>query len=181
MNHMFVILFAAATCLVFLGCEEELPYAVHQTDESTDKEIPNLSEGQDDYSRVLEVGMTDLEASYFVGSEIPVTIRIKNHGPPKTNLPPRHPHAQLRPHLTVWVECDSKITSERFPLPIENRIWIKQEEMFEYTIDLSELKSFANPGEYDVAIGHQNWLVTDLGDWTGTLRSKTQTVRINTK
>lgn len=137
--------------------------------------------GEDGYHRILGVRLNQLKTSYIVGSKIPATIHIKNHGPPKTGQPPEHPDAQLFPHVTVWVKQGSKFVPESIRLPILNRILIKHGATFKRTIDLSKLKVFAKPGEYKVAVGHENGVVTDLGDWTGTLRTRPKTIVIKPK
>ena len=162
---------AATTCLAISGCAIELATGTRQFAESTVKAGANLSVGEDSYNRALGVSITDLQPTYIAGSKIAATVRIKNHGPPKTDPPPKHPQVQLFPHLTLWIKQNSNLTTERIRLPIENRIRIKQGETFERTIDLSEMDVLTTPGEYHVAIGHENWVTTDLGDWTGTLRT----------
>ncbi len=142
------------------------------------------STGQDTYDRLLEVQVSDLSKVYQVSSPILATVWITNLGPQQprdADVPSKHPQAQLFPHLTVWVHQDSKLTSERMALPIENRIRIKQGETFERQVDLSTFTILSTPGEYEVSIGHENDLITDLGDWTGRLRSRSQTIVIKAK
>jgi hypothetical protein len=137
------------------------------------------STGQDTYNRLLEVQVSDFAGTYQVGAPIPVTVRISNLGPQESrdaDVPSKHPTAQLFPHLTVWIEQNSKVRSEQMALPIENRIRIKQTETFERQVDLSKAKILSTPGEYEVSIGHENGFISDLGDWTGTLRSRAQTI-----
>jgi hypothetical protein len=137
--------------------------------------------GQDTYNRLLEVQVSDLAHKYQV---IPITVQITNlepQEPPDADVPSKHPTAQLFPHFAVWIEENSKLMTERITLPIENRIWFKQDETFERSVDLSTVEILSAPGEYVVSIGHENDVITDLGDWTGTLRSRSQTIVIKEK
>jgi hypothetical protein len=165
-------------CLTLLGCAETQPENGAAPSVTPNERATTLSTGEDTYKRVLEIAVSDLDSTYQVGSPIRITVQIKNHGPkgPGTNAQPRHPTAQLFPHLTVWVEKDAKLSSEQLPLPIENRIWIKQGETFEHSVDLAKVRLLSAPGKYLVSVGHWNYMITDLGDWTGTLRSRSQTI-----
>lgn len=146
-------------------------------------EEPALSTGQDDYKRVLSIAVSDLASEYKLGESIPITVKITNLGSKGGDTAVRSAHAtaQLFPHLTVWVEKDGQVSVERLSLRIENRIWIKQGQSFERIVDLSHVPALSFPGEYIVSIGHQNSIIKDYGDWTGTLRSRRQKIRINRK
>jgi len=172
---------AIVACLAILGCVGEPPSESRPLSVEPNKAEIALSTGEDDYNRVLGISVTDLEGAYSVGSKIPITVRITDRGAADANQSSKYPTAQLFPHLTVWIEKNSELTTDRIPLPIENRIWIKRGETFEREIDLSRVKSLSVPGEYEVSIGHENWTVKDLGDWTGTLRSRSQTIVIKNR
>lgn len=167
-------------CLTLLGCAETQPENGAVPSVTPNERATALSTGEDTYKRVLEIAVSDLDSTYRVGSPIRVTVQIKNHGPkgPGTSTHPAHPTAQLFPHLTVWVEKDAKLSSEQLSLPIENRILIKQGETFEYSVDLAKVRLLSAPAKYLVSVGHWNDMITDLGDWTGTLRSRSQTIVI---
>lgn len=136
----------------------------------------------DSYRRVLSIRVSDLAEEYVVNEPIPITVCIKNHHQElhENDEDPGHPQAQLFPFLTVWVEKspDRKPWSQGIDLPIENRIWIRPCDTFTYTVDLSGVKRLSQPGTYTVSIGHRNSMVLDMGDWTGILRSRNQTIRI---
>ncbi len=161
-----------------LGCAKSRPENGAAPAVTPNKPATALSTGEDTYKRVLEIVVSDLDSTYRAGSPIRITVQIKNHGPKglRTSAQPGHPTAQLFPHLTVWVEKDDKLSSEQLPLPIENRILIKQGETFEYSVDLAKVRLLSDLGKYLVSIGHRNDLIGDLGDWTGTLRSRSQTI-----
>jgi hypothetical protein len=170
-------------CLTLLGCAETqlengAPPSVTPNERAT-----ALSTGEDTYKRVLEIAVSDLDSTYPVGSPIRITVQIKNHGPkgPGTSTHSVHPTAQLFPHLTVWVEKDAKLSLEQLSLPIENRILIKQGETFEHSVDLAKVRLLSTPAKYLVSVGHWNDMVTDIGDWTGTLRSRSQTIVVEKK
>jgi len=164
--------------LTLLGCAQIQPENGAAPAVTPNEPATALSTGEDTYKRVLEIAVSDLDSTYRAGSPIRITVQIKNHGPkgPGTGAQPRHPTAQLFPHLTVWVEKDNKLSSEQISLPIENRILIKQGETFEHSVDLAKVRLLSAPGKYLVSVGHWNGLITDIGDWTGTLRSRSQTI-----
>jgi len=164
--------------LTLLGCAEIQPEKGAAPAVTPSEPATALSTGEDTYKRVLEIAVSDLDSTYQAGSPIPITVQIKNHGPKglSNSAQPGHPTAQLFPHLTVWVEKDDKLSSEQLPLPIENRILIKQGQTFEYSVDLAKVRLLSAPGKYLVSVGHWNSLITDIGDWTGTLRSRSQTI-----
>lgn len=164
--------------LTLLGCAKNRPENGAAPAVSLNEPATALSTGEDTYKRVLEIAVSDLDSTYRAGSPIPITVQIKNHGPKglRTSAQPGHPTAQLFPHLTVWVEKDDKLSFEQLPLPIENRILIKQGRTFEYSVDLAKVRLLSAPGKYLVSVGHWNSLITDIGDWTGTLRSRSQTI-----
>lgn len=172
-------LFVSVTLLVLIGCAKK-PSGQAPTDKPTEASRIGISSGYDTYNRVLEIQVSDLASTYLVGSPIPITVQIKNLGPKQSDSEVQsvHPGAQLFPFLTVWVEQNSKLTTESINLPIENRIWIKQGETFERSVDLSNVKALSSPGQYNISIGHENYAITDIGDWTGTLRSRSQKIKI---
>jgi hypothetical protein len=141
-----------------------------------------FSTGQDMFRRVLALKVSDLEKEYRVGAPILITLDIINYAQEldQDGKKPGHPGAQLFPFITVWVKdsTSGKEVSSNVKLPIENRIHIKPGETFTHTIDLSKLKELSKPGLYDVSVGHWNFITKDIGDWTGTLRSRPQTIRI---
>jgi hypothetical protein len=141
-----------------------------------------FSTGQDMYRRVLALTVTDLEKEYTVGAPILITLDIINYAQElaQDGRKPGHPKAQLFPHLTVWVKdsTSGKETSSNIKLPFESQFHIEPGETFTHTIDLSKVKTLAQPGLYDVSVCHRNGIVLDIGDWTGTLRSRPQTIRI---
>lgn len=172
MNRLTII---ALACVTAVGCATA-PDSRIGLERGT---APSRSTGFDTYNRVLEVRVSDLAKRYRLGSPIPITVRITNLGPRDSgdsDIPSKHPTAQLFPHLTVWVEKDGRVLSERFPLPIENRIRIKKGQTFERTVDLSLVRLLSTAGKYLVSVGHWNGAITDLGDWTGTLRSRSQAI-----
>lgn len=172
MNRLVII---AAACVAAIGCATA-PNGHVGVARGT---ATARSTGLDTYNRVLEVWVSNLAKRYRLGSPIPITVRITNLGPRDSrdsDIPSKHPTAQLFPHLTVWVEKDGKVLSERLPLPIENRIRIKKGEIFERSVDLSEVRLLSTAGKYLVSVGHWNYFVTDIGDWTGTLRSRSQPI-----
>lgn len=165
--------------LTIAGCVKN-PSLEPSTNISHEASHVEKSTGDDTYDRILEIQVSNLDSTYQVGSPIPITIQIKNLGPKQSGSETQsvHPGAQLFPFITVWVEQNSKLTTENISLPIENRIWIKQGETFERSVDLSKIEALSSPGEYHVSIGHENGDIKDLGDWTGILRSRSQRINI---
>ena len=134
-----------------------------------------LEEGFD--GCLLRVWVSDLKPVYTLGKSIPLTVRIRaRRNPEGTDRADRG--AQLFPFLTVWVESESGLKIEQIALPIENRLHIKVGETFERRIDLARAQALKEPGTYEASVGHQNGLVKDIGDWLGTLRSRSQSVQV---
>ncbi len=168
MRNKLIIIFA--TFMFLIGC----------TKDASQVSLTRISTGDDTYNQILEIQVSNLKSTYLIDSPIPITIKIKNLGPKQTDTGTEFvdPDAQLFPYLTVWIEQDSNLKIEQINLPIENRVLIKQSETFEYYVDLSKVKALSLPGQYDVSIGHKNDIITDIGDWTGTLRSRSQKIKI---
>ena len=141
----------------------------------TDK--ARFSTGDDSYERVLSIKVSEFEKNYKVGKTIPVTVHITNHGP-KPGSEGKHPTAQLFPVLTMWVEVDGKTQSVQIKLPIKNRLLIKKGAAFTHTVDLSNVSLLKKAGRYTVSLGQFSFVSTDLGDWTGVLRSREQRINI---
>ncbi len=184
----------ALTCLALVACSGP-PLGTQEEPESTGRivgeaELERLrvsanmafSTGLDSYKRVLALTVTDLDEEYAVGAPILITLDIINYAQEldEDGSKPGHPQAQLFPFITVWVKdsTSGKETGAKIKLPIENRIWIEPGETFTHTMDLSKAETLEKPGLYDVSVGHRNGMVLDMGDWTGTLRSRPQTIRI---
>jgi hypothetical protein len=144
-----------------------------------------FSTGEDMYRRVLALKVSDLEGECKVGAPILISLDIINYAQEldQDGKKPGHPSAQLFPHLTVWVKdsTSGKEVSSNIKLPFESQFHIKPGEAFTHTIDLSKVETLTKPGLYDVSVGHSNFMVLDMGDWTGMLRSRPQTIRIVAK
>jgi len=172
MSRVIAFGFVAGVSVAMCGCGNQA-----QTRSQPDVPKVDLSTGKDTYGRVLGISVSDIGGTYRFGSQIPITVRITNCTPAKAE----HPRAQLFPHLTVWVKLNQTLTTDKIKLPIENRIGINPGETFVQSVDLSLVSLFSAPGKYDVSIGHENGDIEDIGDWTGTLRSRTQSIEIKNK
>ena len=124
--------------------------------------VSELSIGDDAYGRVLQVVVVDLKENYKSGESIPLTIGIINVENDRADLL-GHPSAQLFPHLDLKVGG----RAERIKLPFASQFQIYPGEMFTYKIDLSKTELIKGSGIYRIKIGHQNYVTTDNGDWTG--------------
>lgn len=128
------------------------------------------STGRDDYDRTLLIRTNDFSGSYGEGGPIPVRVEIR--------WPGASQGVQLFPHLTVWVEHGGRLRTENVPLAIPNRLLIREGQTWRHEFDLARAVKL-QPGVQSVSVGHENFIVTDLGDWTGTLRSRAQVVRVS--
>jgi hypothetical protein len=134
------------------------------------------STNDDDYERVLGIRTNMFGGTYTVDQPIPVSVEIFNFGPKGGES--KHPTAQLFPHLDVVIELDGNKSHHTIPLDIENRLWIDKGEKFDKVFDLKDVVPLDDPGEYRISLGHLEYVVLDLGDWTGTLMSPDYVVRI---
>jgi len=100
---------------------------------------------------------------FIAGEPMPVRLDIECVGTEEG-----HDGAQLFPHVCFWLDG----RPERIPLPVENRVKILKGKIYSRHFDLKEIfAEIEKPGKYALAGGHSNDLVTDIGDWTGDLRS----------
>ncbi len=120
-------------------------------------------------ARGLRARIAAQPGNYRPGEPIPVTVILENLGTP--DLPDGR--AQLFPHLDLWVRRAGKAQEEYIAakLDIENRLIIPKGEQFVQTLDLTRLAALGMPGEHSIAGGHDNFLVSDSGDWVGRVRS----------
>lgn len=134
------------------------------------------STGRDDYQRTLGIRTNRFGGVYAADQPIAVSVEICNFGPEDAGSV--HPSAQLFPHLDAWIEVGGKKSHHLIPLDIENRVQIKKGAKFVRLLDLRRVIPLDEPGEYRISLGQDNSFVTDLGDWTGSLRSPEYVVRI---
>lgn len=136
----------------------------------------SMSTGRDDYARIIGVRTNQFGGVYADDQPIAVSVEIRNFGPVDPDGP--HPEAQLFPHLDAWIEVGGRSFHHPIPLGIENRLWIEKGDTFVNLVDLKKVLPLDTSGEYRISLGHENHFVSDLGDWTGSLRSPDLTVVI---
>jgi len=168
------LLFLVAVCLLCVG-GWFLP-AAEPTSGNAEAVGWNQSTRRDDYRRRLGIRTNQFGGVYAADQPIAVSIEIRNFGP--ADPQGAHPRAQLFPHLDAWIEVGGKTSYHMIPLEFENRLWIEQGEKFVRLLDLRSVIPLDEPGEYRISLGHENAFITDLGDWTGSLRSEEHVVRI---
>jgi hypothetical protein len=104
---------------------------------------------------------------YVLGQGIPLTLTIENLGTPDH----ADGAAQLFPSVDIWARRAGWEKHVTVKLDIPNRLRIKRGDRFVYRLDLAEVLDMTAAGEYSVSAGHLNFIVSDSGDWTGTVRS----------
>ena len=115
----------------------------------------------------LRCKVSALTGTHLVGEPIPVTFTIENLGVPDRP----HGGAQLFPHIDLWIKRAGWEKHVNIKLDIKNRLFIRKNDTFSHSIDLSKIANLTVPGEYAISGGHSNGFVKDIGDWTGTVRS----------
>lgn len=156
---------APFTTITLLPAEHAVTSATEGKQPGNDYEMQETECGQQVRGLRCKVGVRT--GTYWVAEPIATTITIENLGTPDS----ADGRAQLFPHLDLWVRRAGWEKHVTVHLNIKNRLCIKKGEKFTHSLDLSETVDLDVPGEYAVSAGHSNYIVTDLGDWTGTVRS----------
>ena len=118
----------------------------------------------------LEFSVSNFSGERKAGEPIPVTIRFVN----SSGYP-----IQLSQHVSAVVR-NGKVESDwRIDLPLDHPIHLANGATFEWSLDLARSIKLKNPGTYDVIIGHENSVSTDLGNWKGAIYSQPQRVVIH--
>lgn len=153
------------TRVTIIGRDDGVPVTTERTPRDRVRTVSETEWGEEVSG--LRCKVSALTGTHLVGEPIPVTVSIENLGVPDRP----HGGAQLFPHIDLWIKRAGWEKHVNIKLDIKNRLSIRKNDTFSHSIDLSKIADLTVPGEYAVSGGHSNGFVTDIGDWTGTVRS----------
>lgn len=129
-----------------------------------------------DAVRGLRARLTCPKGTFAIGEPVSVTLELQCFGEKDYDFPERPlTRCQLIPHVNFWLGNEMK----RVSLTIENRLIIRKGETFSRRFEVTGLfDALKKPGRYTLMGGHSNFIIDDLGDWSGKVVSNPVEIEI---